>query len=206
MWLCLRVRRPPYLIRCPSGGSLAVTDAPLFAYKGTLAWRAPPLRLLAKARASGEFIDVQMKIAVVTDAVLSKLQLVADVPPSLYAGRHVLKCSSKPPGASWRAEKSQIAWLMPTMSQSQLAEDGNPSGTLQIRVFLAPLPDTDGAAAAAAAPVVTGDVQFADLKMQCMYSFVDAAPSECKIDVSGVDAVSVSTSVVVKALFLPAPV
>lgn len=183
--LCL-LHRPPYLTRLAPPYSLAPTDPPVLSYKGTVAWKAIPVRVSAKARISAEFLDVQLKASLATpDAVVTKLQVVVDVPVGVLGGRSVTKCVSKPVGAQWRGEKNQLGWALATLGAGD-------EGTLATRLYLSP---AEGGAPEAG-------VQFADLRVQCMYTYSGTA-TECSVDVAGCAPASLTQSVLVKCLFLP---
>jgi hypothetical protein len=181
---------PPYHVRCVGPYSLQPSDPPALSYSGTVGWKAVPVRVAAKARISSEFVDVQIKPSLaLLDAVVSKLQFAVDVPPSLYPSATVAKCSSKPSGAHWRSEKSQLLWTVASMSA-----DEDP-GMLQARLYLTPSQDTEHGASAAP--------HFVDLRVQCMYSVASHTATDCTVEVGGCSSHTSTSSLIVKCLVLP---
>jgi hypothetical protein len=129
----MHTHRPPYIATVQHravGAAPSTSVAPTLTYKGTVAWRAVPLVVQAKARATLGVLDLQIRGVVDAGfgASLTKVQIMVDVPQTVLrvccgpqddstaTAAVVSKAAFKPEGGEWRAGTSCAAWQLPVLA------------------------------------------------------------------------------------------
>jgi hypothetical protein len=176
------------MLRVPDG-----VTGPLISYRGTVAWRAAPLRVQAKARVHAGIVDVHVQLVVSPDVSkpLTKVSVVVEVPKAAVTDTSVLRSVLKPEGAVQSTDdKISLSWTLAALSPDSTT-------VLQGRLQVSAGAAGDDTAASAAEPKVVA------LRAQAGYACSSMSATQIKMDVEGCD-VTVVEMLLVKCAFLPA--